>query len=67
MGLTMKEKKPLEPLAKVVIRVKTGIQKGHNYLKRLGSCLRRNDKKPFLRTFARASCDKVYTWQIRIN
>jgi hypothetical protein len=44
-----------EPLAKVVIPVKTGIQKGHNYLKRLDSCLRRNDKNPFLRTFARGS------------
>ncbi|MDP2280022.1 MAG: hypothetical protein Q8K51_17620, partial [Nitrospirota bacterium] len=48
-----------EPLAKVVIPVKlvpagsrqgTGIQKGHKQLKRLDSCLRRNDKKPFLRT-----------------
>jgi len=39
-----------ESLAKVVIPVKTGIQKGHKQLKRLDSCLRRNDKKPFLRT-----------------
>ena len=42
-------------LAKVVIPVKTGIQRFCNTLKRLDSHFRGNDKLLFFKTFARSS------------
>ncbi|OIP44059.1 MAG: hypothetical protein COZ12_08805 [Deltaproteobacteria bacterium CG_4_10_14_3_um_filter_60_8] len=41
--------------AKVVIPVKTGIQKAHNQFNRLDSHLRGNDKKTIFKTFAKGS------------
>src|SRR3990172_11396876 len=49
-----------EALAKVVIPVKTGIQRFCNTLKRLDSHFRGNDKLLFFKTFARSSNVMVY-------